>query len=105
MGMSRRRITSCARAATQPGDGQQLVDLLYLLGVWHHKPCQPAGGDHGRTLAQLVVQTAQDCVDRARVAEHDARADRVDRVLADHALRRREVDLWQTGAPLGERLE
>ena len=39
------------------------------------------------------------------VAVDDTRADRVDGVLADHAARRREVDLGQPRAALGERFE
>ena len=78
---------------------------LDLLGVGDDQLRQPAGGDDVGALAELLVEAAQDRVDRAGVAEHDAGADRVDRVLADHAAGRREVDLRQPRAALGQRVQ
>src|SRR5438874_10368545 len=59
----------------QPGQREQVVDLLDLLRVGHDESGQATRRDHGRALVELHVQAPQDRVYRAGVAEHDARAD------------------------------
>ncbi len=72
----------------QPGQREQIVDLLDLLAVGHDERRQPARCDDRGAVAELAVDAAQDRVDRAGVAEDDAGVDGVDRVFAD---RRRAV--------------
>src|SRR5438270_3593283 len=70
----------------ESSEGEQVVDLLDLLGVGHDEVREAAGRDHVGALAELRVEAAEDRVDRARVAVDDAGADRVDGVLAGVAL-------------------
>src|ERR1035438_10152075 len=66
----------------QAGQCQQVVDILDLLRVGDDEAGQAARRDDLAPLAELVIDAAEDRVDRARVPVDDARADRVDRVLA-----------------------
>src|SRR3954471_3765834 len=88
----------------QPGEGEQVVDLVDGLGEGHDRAGQPAGGDRRRVLPHLGAQPGDDRIDLAGVAVDDARADRVDRRLADELAWRDEVDLGQLGRALGQRL-
>src|SRR4051812_8644295 len=89
---------------SQPGEREEVVDLVDRLGERSDDRRVPAGGDRVGLLPHLGPQAAHDRVDRPRVAVDDAGTDRVDRRLADELARRPDVDLGQLGGALGQRV-
>src|ERR1700730_16856413 len=102
-----RRLGAGVELAEKPqaGEGEEVVDLVDLLGEGHDEAAEAAGGDDGEAFPKLVVETPQDRVDGAGLPEDNAAADGVDGVLADDGARRGELDLGQARAALGERVE
>ena len=90
----------------QPGEGQQVVDLVDGRARERDDHLgQAAGGDDRRVLAQLLPEPPDDPLDLPGESEGDPAADRLDRRLADQRSRLQELHLGQLGRALVERVE
>src|SRR5947209_11336171 len=89
---------------SQPGQCQEVVDLVDLLAKRGDRAGEAAGRDRGRLVAEMLTQAADDAVDLTGEAVDDPRLDRRRRGAADQLLRRLYVDLREARCAPGERL-
>src|SRR4051812_6461662 len=77
----------------QPGEREEVVDLIDLLAERRDRLREAAGRDRRRLDAQLLADAAHDAVALAREAVDDSRAQRRLRAAADCRLGRLDLDL------------